>query len=68
MTPQPPPHLRYRRTKLVLSTLALVLGLATVIVTLTADGGSVTSRGVLLGLILMLLAGTRLTLTLRGDI
>ncbi len=68
MTPQPPPHLRMRKTKLVLSSLALILGFATVVVTLTTDGGSLTSRGVLLGAVLMLMAGARLVLTLRGDV
>ena len=49
-----------------LSSAALILGIATIIVTLT-NGGGVQSRGILLGGILALMAGLRLFLTLRHD-
>lgn len=68
MTQQPPEHLRWRRTKLALSSLALLLGLVTIVVTLTSSGGGITSRGVLLGALLAVMAGARLALTLRVGI
>lgn len=64
--PEPLPANRLRRTKLILSSAALILGIATIIVTL-ASGGGAQSRGILLGGILALMAGLRLFLTLRHD-
>ena len=61
-TPAPAESSRLRQTKIVLSFLALVLGIATIIVTLT-NGGGPTSRGILFGGILALMAGMRLFLT-----
>lgn len=55
---------RLRQTKIVLSFLALVLGIATIVVTLT-NGGGPTSRGILFGGILAVMAGLRLFLTVR---
>lgn len=56
-----------RMVKLVLSALALVLGLATIVVTLAAGGGA-TARGILLGAVLALMGSLRLYLTLRHDV
>lgn len=64
--PEPLPPNRLRRTKLVLSSAALILGISTIIVTLVSGGGA-QSRGILLGGILALMAGLRLFLTLRHD-
>lgn len=64
--PEEAPADRLRTTKLVLSSAALILGIATIIVTLT-NGGGVQSRGILFGGILALMAGLRLFLTLRHD-
>lgn len=55
-----------RRLRLVLSTMAVVLGLATIVVTLAAGGGA-TARGILLGGVLALMGGARLYLTLRHN-
>ncbi|MFY9488946.1 MAG: hypothetical protein WAP35_09670 [Solirubrobacterales bacterium] len=55
-----------RRAKVILSSLALVLGLATIVVTLTSGGGA-TARGVLLGAVLAVMGSLRLYLTLRHD-
>ena len=63
--PEPAPPLSpMRRTKVVLSLAALILGLSTIVVTLT-HGGGIAARGVLLGAILAVMAGLRLFLTLR---
>lgn len=56
-----------RTVKLVLSALAVLLGLATIVVTLAA-GGAATSRGILLGAVLALMGSLRLYLTLRHDV
>lgn len=64
--PEEAPAARLRTIKLVLSSAALILGIATIIVTL-ANGGGIQARGILLGGILALMAGLRLFLTLRHD-
>lgn len=64
--PEQAPVARLRKIKLVLSSAALILGIATIVVTLV-NGGGVQSRGILLGGILALMAGLRLFLTLRHD-
>lgn len=56
-----------RRLKIVLSAMALVLGIATIIVTIAAGGGA-TARGILLGGVLALMGGARLYLTLRHEV
>lgn len=66
-TPEQSQSARLRQTKIVLSSVALVLGIATIIVTLTSGGGA-TSRGILLGGILSLMAGARLFLTMRHGV
>lgn len=53
-----------RNLKLTLSALAVLLGLATIVVTLAAGGGAA-ARGVLLGGILALMGALRMYLTLR---
>jgi len=63
---QPPALPPLKRTKIVLSSAALVLGIATIAVTFEAGGG-IQSRGVLLGAILATMAGLRLWLTLRHN-
>lgn len=65
--PEPVQSERLRQTKIVLSLLALVLGIATIVVTLT-NGGGPTSRGILFGGILALMAGMRLFLTVRHHV
>lgn len=55
-----------RRLRIVLSSMALVLGIATIVVTV-AYGGGATARGVLLGGVLAAMGGARLYLTLRHD-
>lgn len=55
-----------RRLRIVLSTMALVLGLATIVVTV-ASGGGATARGILLGGVLTAMGAARLYLTLRHD-
>lgn len=65
--PQPAASPRMRNLKIALSSAALVLGLLTIIVTL-ANGGGLAARGILLGAILAVMAGTRLFLTLRHHI
>lgn len=61
------PPSRVRELKVVLSLAALLLGLATIVVTL-ANGGGIASRGILLGAILALMASMRLYLTLKHRI
>ncbi|MBI5311453.1 MAG: hypothetical protein HZB14_10590 [Actinobacteria bacterium] len=56
-----------RRLKIVLSTMALVLGVTTIIVTIAAGGGA-TARGILLGVVLAGMGGARLYLTTRHDV
>lgn len=65
--PEPQQHERLRQTKIILSSIALILGIATIIVTITSGGGP-TSRGILLGGILALMAAARLFLTTRHGI
>jgi hypothetical protein len=56
-----------RNAKIVLSTLAVLLGLATIAVTVNAGGGA-TARGILLGGVLAVMGALRLYLTLRHDV
>ncbi len=56
-----------RNAKIILSSLAVLLGLATIAVTVTAGGGA-TARGILLGGVLALMGALRLYLTLRHDV
>ncbi|MFY9264476.1 MAG: hypothetical protein WAO61_03500 [Solirubrobacterales bacterium] len=56
-----------KKAKIILSSLALMLGLTTIIVTFGAGGG-VLARGVLLGAVLALMGGLRLYLTLRHEL
>ncbi|MFY9468972.1 MAG: hypothetical protein WAP37_02520 [Solirubrobacterales bacterium] len=56
-----------KKAKIALSSLALVLGLTTIVVTFGAGGG-VLARGVLLGAVLALMGGLRLYLTLRHEL
>lgn len=56
-----------RRLKIVLSVMALILGVATIIVTIAAGGGA-TARGILLGGVLAVMGGARLYLTLRHEV
>lgn len=58
---------RLRRSKIVLSSAALALGVATIVVTI-ANGGGIAARGILLGAVLALMAGIRLFLTLRHNV
>ncbi len=55
-----------RNAKVFLFFLILALGLATIVVTL-ANGGTITSRGILFGGILCLMALLRLWLTMKHD-
>lgn len=55
-----------RNLKLTLSALAVLLGMATIVVTLVAGGG-VTARGILLGGVLALMGALRMYLTLRHE-
>lgn len=55
-----------RNTKLVLSTFAVLLGIASIVSTFV-NGGNVTSIGVLLGAILIVMGSIRIYLTLRHD-
>lgn len=55
-----------RNVKIVLSALAMLLGLTTIAVTLAAGGGML-ARGILLGAVLAVMGGLRLYLTLRHD-
>ncbi|MGB1583375.1 MAG: hypothetical protein ACPHCI_06265 [Solirubrobacterales bacterium] len=59
--------MRFRQAKIVLSVAAMLLGIATIIVTI-ANGGGVAARGILLGAVLALMAGIRLFLTLRHNV
>ncbi|MBK5229583.1 MAG: hypothetical protein JJE27_00255 [Thermoleophilia bacterium] len=52
-----------RNVKIVLSSLAMLLGLTTIAVTFAAGGG-ILARGVLLGAVLAVMGGLRLYLTL----
>jgi hypothetical protein len=52
--------------KLVLFGVILALGLATIVVTF-ANGGTITSRGILFGAILCVMALIRIFLSLRHD-
>lgn len=64
--PEPGPKLDpLRKLKVVLSMAALILGLATILVTITSGGG-IAARGVLLGAVLALLAGGRLFLIYKA--
>ena len=64
--PEPGPPLDpLRKLKVTLSLAALVLGLATIVVTI-ANGGGIAARGVLLGAVLALLAGGRLFLIFKA--
>ncbi|MBI4897195.1 MAG: hypothetical protein HY827_02385 [Actinobacteria bacterium] len=56
-----------RNAKIILSALAVLLGLATIVVTVSAGGGA-TARGILLGAVLALMGSFRLYLTLRHDV
>lgn len=56
-----------RRIKIVLSALAIALGVATIVVTL-ASGGGAAARGVVLGGVLALMGSMRLFLTLRHNV
>lgn len=56
-----------RNAKIILSLLAVLLGLAAIVVTVTAGGG-VTARGILLGGVLALMGALRLYLTVRHDV
>lgn len=69
MSEQPPNKaaVQLRKTKIVLSAAALLLGLTAIVVTFTS-GGTIASRGVLFGAILAILAGLRLFLTLRHEV
>ncbi|MGB0890452.1 MAG: hypothetical protein ACPGWS_09230 [Solirubrobacterales bacterium] len=62
-----PRSVRFRQAKIVLSVAAMLLGIATIIVTI-ANGGGVAARGILLGAVLALMAGIRLFLTLRHNV
>ncbi|MGH2907098.1 MAG: hypothetical protein ACRDKI_10075 [Solirubrobacterales bacterium] len=64
--PEPAPRDPLRKVKIGLSTAALILGLATIVVTLTHGGGA-QSRGILLGAVLAIMAGARLWLTMRHN-
>ncbi len=55
-----------RSAKVFLFFLILALGLATIVVTL-ANGGGITSRGILFGTILCLMALVRIYLSARHD-
>lgn len=55
-----------RNVKLILFVAIFALGLATIIVTL-ANGGTITSRGILFGGILCLMAAVRIFLSVRHD-
>jgi adenine/guanine phosphoribosyltransferase-like PRPP-binding protein len=66
--PEPAPPLDpLRKAKIVLSLAALILGLATIAVTVTSGGG-IAARGVLLGAILAILAGARLFLIRKAGV
>lgn len=56
-----------RRVKIVLSTLATLLGLTTIVVTVAAGGGAL-ARGVVLGAVLAVMGGARLFLTIRHGV
>jgi hypothetical protein len=56
----------FRSVKVFLFFLIFALGLATIVVTL-ANGGTITSRGILFGGILCLMAALRLYLTVKHD-
>lgn len=55
-----------RNVKLVLFGAILALGLATIVVTI-ANGGGITSRGILFGGILCLMASIRIYLSLKHN-
>lgn len=55
-----------RNTKLVLSTFAVLLGIASIVSTFV-NGGTIGSIGVLLGAILIVMGSIRIYLTLRHD-
>jgi hypothetical protein len=55
-----------KSAKLFLFFLILALGLATIVVTL-ANGGTITSRGILFGAILCAMAALRIFLSLKHD-
>jgi hypothetical protein len=64
--PEPDPPLNpLRKLKVALSLAALILGLATIVVTITSGGG-IAARGVLLGAVLAALAGGRLFLIFKA--
>ncbi|MBJ7353462.1 MAG: hypothetical protein JHC98_01425 [Thermoleophilaceae bacterium] len=58
--------MKLRVAKLVLFVLIFVLGLATIIVTV-ANGGGITSRGILFGGILCLMAAIRIFLSIQHN-
>lgn len=56
-----------RRVKLTLSSLAMALGLLTIVATI-AQGGGIGARGVVLGAVLAAMGGARFFLTYRHGI
>jgi hypothetical protein len=55
-----------RKTKLILSSAAVLLGIASIVSTFTSGGG-ITSVGVFLGAVLIAMGSIRIYLTLRHD-
>jgi hypothetical protein len=56
-----------RSTKLILFGCICALGIANIVVTLNHEGGTITSIGVLIGVILFLMGAIRIYLALRHD-
>lgn len=58
--------MNFRNVKLVLFVAIFALGLATIVVTL-ANGGTITSRGILFGAILCIMAAVRIFLSVKHN-